>query len=302
MPCADAARRAAPGRGGGDNLRVPAHPAPLSHRLIAADRHAVPAPFRALAVRSDEARHASDARAPYDRVHVLRIAALDAGALAGLAAAGDACVSTASFSDVNHATPALADLAAAAPGVDDLVGHIAGALHRTGLLGSDVATYRRSVGTRIDYLAARGAGFHNDVAGHWSRCLFWLLALDLAEVDFVMPHAGVRLALAPGDLLVFDQTMAHGLCRPGDAGQAVDSAFGAGASGRQIFLTGELLLSDAQWAEVGAPWLPVEDHAQRGALDLMVAEFDDRSGAVKRPLALRGCMARSICHVEAPAG
>jgi hypothetical protein len=281
---------------------VTIHPAPLPHRVIAADRHAVPAPFRAFAVRSDEARHAGDARAPYGRVHLLRLAALDAAALAGLAAAGDACVGTASFSEVHHATPALDDLAAAAPGVADLVGQIAGALQRTGLLGSDGAAYRHSVATRIDYLAARGAGFHNDVAGRWSRSLFWLLALDLAEVDFVMPHAGVRLALAPGDLLVFDQTLAHGLCRPGDAGQAVDSAFGAAARDRQIFLTGELLLSDAQWAAAGAPWLPVEDHAQRGALDLMVAEFDDRSGAIKRPRALRGCMARSICHVDAPAG
>jgi len=182
------------------------------------------------------------------------------------------------------------------------VGHIAGALQLTGVLGSDLADYRRSVATRIDYLASRGAGFHNDVSRHWSRCLFWLLALDLAEVDFVMPHAGVCLALAPGDLLVFDPTMAHGLCRPGDAGQAVATSFDTGAPGRQIFLTGELLLSDAQWAVLGAPWLPVEDHEQRAALDLMVAEFDERSGAIKRLHALRDSMKRSICHVDEPTG
>ena len=286
----------------GDNRRVPPNPLPLSHRVIAANVHAVPAPFRAFAVRSEEPQHAWAARAPYGRVHILRTAFLDAGALAQLATAGDKRVSIETSLDIDYATTTLPDLSAAAPGLPDLVGHIASALLLTGVLGSELADYRRSVATRIDYVAARGAGFHNDVGRHWSRCLFWLLALDLAEVDFVMPHAGVSVALAPGDLRVFDQTMAHGLCRPGDAGQAVAASFGNGAPGRQIFLTGELELSDAQWAQLGAPWLPVEDHGQRAALDLMVAEFDERSGAIQRVRALRDSMKRSTCHVDAPTG
>ena len=285
-----------------DNHGVPPNPAPRSHRVIAAHVHAVPAPFLAFAVRSDEPQHAWDARAPYGWVHLVRTAFLDTGSLASLASAGDARVSIEDFSDIDYATTTLPDLAAAAPRVSDLTGHIASALRLTGVLGHDLADYRRSVATRIDYLAARGAGFHNDVSRHWSRCLFWLLALDLAEVDFVMPHADVRLALAPGDLLVFDQTMAHGLCRPGDAGQALATSFGTGAPGRQIFLTGELLLSDAQWAGLGAPWLPVEVHEQRAALDLMVAEFDERSGAIQRVRELRDSMKRSTCHVDEPIG
>jgi len=284
----------------GDNHSVVPNPAPLSHRVIAANVHVVPAPFRAFAVRSDEPQHASDARAPYGWVHIIRTASLDAGSLASLASAGDVRVSIETFSDIDYATTTPRELAAAAPRVCDLVGHIACALQLTGVLGSDLDDYRCSVATRIDYLAARGAGFHNDVRRHWSRCLFWLLALDLAEVDFVMPHAGVCLALAPGDLLVFDPTMAHGLCRPGDAGQAVAASFDTGAPGRQIFLTGELLLSDAQWALLGTPWLPVEHHEQQAALDLMVAEFDERSGTVKRPHALRDSMKRSTCHVDEP--
>lgn len=281
---------------------MPPNPAPLSHRVIAANVHAAPSPFRSFAVRSDEPQHAYAARAPYGCVHILRTAFLDAGSLASLAAAGDARVSLEASLDIDYATTTLPGLNAAAPQVSDLVGHIASVLQLTSVLGSDFADYRRSVATRIDYLAARGAGFHNDVSRHWSRCLFWLLALDLAEVDFVMPHAGVCLALAPGDLLVFDQTMAHGLCRPGDAGQAVAASFGTGAPGRQIFLTGELVVSDAQWALLGSPWLPVEDHEQRGAVDLMVAEFDERSGAIKRPRAMRDSMKRSTCHVDAPTG
>lgn len=185
--------------------------------------------------------------------------------------------------------------------MDDWPGSLANALLSTGVLGDDLAGYRDSVATRIDYLAACGAGFHNDVARHWSRCLFWVLALELADVEFVMPHAGLRLPVAPGDLIVFDPAMAHGLCRPCDGGQALAASFDSGEYRRQIFLTGELLLTDAQWAALGAAWLPVEAHEGRGALDLLVAEFDERSGAIKRLHALRDGMKRSTCHVDAAA-
>lgn len=273
-------------------------PSPAAHHIVAADRHRVPKPFGAFAVRSDEPRHAFDARAPYGQVHVVHTAFLDAGSLASLAAEGRGRVSLEAFSDIDYAITTLHDLAAAAPRVADLVGQIAAALQLTGVLGDEAEDYRRSVATRIDYLASCGAGFHNDVARHWSACLFWVLALDLAEVEFVMPHAGVRLALAPGDLLVFDQTMAHGLCRPGDHGQAVATSFDVGGHRQQIFLTGELQLTDAHWAALGVPWLPVEAHEQRCALDLMVAEFDERSGAIQRLGALRDGMKRSTCHVD----
>ena len=278
-----------------------AHPAHPAHRILAADVQAVPRPFRAFAVRSDEPCHAWQARAPYGRVHLVQTNFLDAGSLANLAAQGYAGVTVESFSDIDYATTTLADLAAAAPQVADLVGGIAGALQLTGVLGDDPDDYRSSVARRIDYLASCGAGFHNDVGRHWSRCLFWVLALDATDVEFVMPHAGLRHRLAPGELLVFDQTMAHGLCRPGDQGQAVAASFESGAHRHQIFLTGELLLSDAQWAAIGAPWLPVAAHARLGALDLMVAEFDERSGAIKRLHALRDGMLASTCHVDGSA-
>jgi len=273
-----------------------------AHRCIAADVYRVPSPFRAFAVRSDETRHATAARAPYGRVHVVRTDFLDAGTLARIAAEGYARVQIETFGDIDYANTTLEELAAAAPEVVDLAGHIAHALRLTGVLGVEVETYRRNVSTRIDYLASCGAGFHNDVSRHWSRCLFWLLALDVEDVEFVMPHAGVRAPLSPGDLLVFDQTMAHGLCRPRDQGQAVATSFEPGVHSRQIFLTGELELSDVQWARLGAPWLPVEVHEARGALDLLVASFDDRSGAIQRVHALRGSMKRSTCHVDAAAG
>jgi hypothetical protein len=276
-------------------------PERATHRLVAADAHTVPGPFRAFAVRSDEARHAFDARAPYGRVHLLRPGFLNAHALGRLAALGFERAQVESFSDIEHAAATLQDLAAAAPDVSDLAGRLARALELTGVLGAGPAAYRASIEVRVDFLATCGAGFHNDVNRHGCCCLYWLLALHAADVEFVMPHAGVRLGLTAGDLIVFDPTMAHGLCRPADDGQAVAASFDGGAHRHQMFLTGELLLDDAQWAALGSPWLPVEAHASRGALDLMVAEFDDRSGAIKRLRTLRDGLSRSTCHVDAAA-
>jgi len=271
---------------------------PFVHRIIPADAHLVPKPFRAFAVRSDEHHHAADARVPYGQVHVVHTDFLGAESLASLATEGYSRVDAGSFYEVEYANTTLEDLARGAPHVIDLPEKIANALHLTGVLGNDLDTYRRSVGVRIDYLATCGAGFHNDVSRHWSRCLFWILALDVSNVEFVMPHANVRLPLRAGDLLVFDQTMAHGLCRPEDGGQALSTSFESGDDCRQIFLTGELCLTDAQWVALDAPWLPVEAHELKGALDLMVAEFDDRSGAIKSMRALKDCMKRTTCHVD----
>lgn len=264
-----------------------------AHDVIAARVHAVPAPFRAFAVRSDEARHAGKARAPWGEVHRLRTSFLDAVSLAALAAQGRARAPVRGFSDINYAPTTWPALAQAAPAVADLPGLIARALQPTGVLGRPPGRYRRSVASRIDYLTACGAGFHNDVARHWPRCLFWLLALDVDDVEFVMPHAGVRLPLAPGDLLCFDPTLAHGLCRPADGGLALPTSFETTASSPQVFLTGELRLSDAQWAALGAPWLPLQAHARHDALDLRVALFDERTGTIQQLGALRGGMAHS---------
>jgi len=262
----------------------------ITHRIVAADAHQVPRPFKTFAVRSEEPRHARVARAPYRQLHSLCTGFLDAAALHGLSTLGHSRMPLDGFSDIAYAPVTLAELAAAAPGVDDLVGQIAAALRRTGVLGQALAAYRHSVAARIDYLGCCGAGFHNDVSRHWTACLFWNLTLAVDDVEFVMPHAGVRLALAPGDLIVFDPTMAHGLCRPRDQGQALPASFDGSLVSRQVFLSGELPLTDRQWAGLGSPWLPVQQHHQRDALELMAAEFDEQTGAIKRPGSLSHCL------------
>lgn len=276
------------------------------HRVIAAHAHVVPKPFKTFAVRSEEARHADVARAPYGSVHLIRTGFLGPAVLSGLCALGRSRMRVISvFSDIDYSAVTLAELvSAAAPQVLDLVDHIATALQATGVLGHDLVPYQASVAARIDYLAACGAGFHNDVRGHWTRCLFWNLALEVAnDVEFVMPHAGVRLAMQPGDLIVFDPTMAHGLCRSHDHGQAVAASFDPGNpqqnNPHQIFLSGELPLTDTHWAGLGSPWLPVEMHAQQAALELMAAEFDERSGHIKRLRSLADCMLRNMRYADA---
>lgn len=272
---------------------------PAVHRWVDAGVHRVPAPFRSFAVRSDEPEHAFDARAPYGCVLVVTAVIDDEATLAALAADGRARTRLDTVGDVVHALTGFDALTAAAPGAADLADRLVAALQQAQLPGLDRDTCRGHLARRIDHLATWGAGFHNDVDRHFTRCLFWLLALDVADAEFVMPHAGVRIALSPGDLLVFDPTMAHGLCRPRDGGQALGESFESGVHDQQFFLTGELLLSDAQWAALGVPWRPVEWHDERGALDLRVAEFDERSGAIKGLRAMRAGMKRSTCHADA---
>lgn len=269
-----------------------------AHRAIPADRHQVPRPFRSFAVRSEEPRHADEARAPWAWVHLLHTGLFEGAARAAVVADGLARVQIEPGADIGHALTSFEDLAAQVaphtstpPTAALLADRLASALQCTGVLGRGLPAYRHHLVRRLDYLGARGAGFHNDVSRHWPTCLFWVLALAVDDVAFVQPHAGLCLPLAPGDLLVFDPAMAHGLCRPRDGGRFIAASFEGGAADRQLFLTGELELDDAQWAALGSPWLPIGSPVHRGALDLLVAEFDECSGAVQRLRDLRHGMA-----------
>ena len=266
---------------------------PLHVRTYRVDAWSVPAPFRSFAVRSEEGRHAHEARPPYDRVHVVRSDFLDAAALARLADHGRARLQLQEFSDIDYVNAAWQELDTVVPLAGGLAVQVAAAVHATDVFGDDLEACLRGVTTRVDFLGSLGAGFHNDVRDHWTACLFWNLTLAANDIEFVMPHAGLRIALAPGDLLVFDQTTAHGLCRPRDHGRAIADSFAPIDADRQVFLTGELALPDSRWAALGSPWSSVEEHERRGALDLLVAEFDECGGAIRRVRSLIHRMQRS---------
>lgn len=155
-------------------------------------------------------------------------------------------------------------------------------LRSTEVLGVRAAPYTNAVALRLDSLVCNGAAYHNDTAVDWRDCLFWVLCLDATSVEFRMPDAGVRIRLTPGDLLVFDPCLVHGLCRTGDGGRALESSFTGGSERRdlQTFLAGELVLSRRRWAMMGCPWRKREDF--KGFVDLSSATFNEETGAVRK--------------------
>lgn len=245
------------------------------------------APF---VVRSEMSGHEDLARLPYGQVHLLKTSFLDGASMSELARAAYNQASVLTLGDINTAWAREETLQALAPSVPDLHARIAGAISSTGVYGSGEPAFGRcrlAVERRTDFLASLGAGFHNDCFGHWPSCLFWVLALDVVDVEFVVPHLGVRMLLEPGDLVVFDPSLAHGLCRPRDGGRFVPAHFeGESGDQHQAFLSGELELGDAEWAALGCAWQPAGSAQFVNAVDLLNSDFDAESGCISRRVAL----------------
>lgn len=228
-------------------------------------------------VRSEMCDMEGLARRPYPVVHILPTRFLNAADLAAIAhhAYQEAGVSI--VGDINTRTARPEDIERLVPGHLDVHERIAACIHSTGVYGNNIEFSRAAIRERMDYLTSLGAPFHNDVVGHWPSCLFWVLALDVCNVEFVMPALDLRHPLQQGELLVFDPCLAHGLCRPVDAGRAVP--FDGDAPGRhQAFLSGELRLEVDQWAALGCPWSAHEESSIKGAVDLMTANIDSETG------------------------
>lgn len=237
-------------------------------------------------VRSAMLDRAGLARRPYGQVHLVKTSILDCAAMSRLA---DEAYSEASVSEVGDIDSGrLRDgvLQKLVPSVPNLHELVAEAVNSTGVYGASESALdqcRLSIKQRMEFLASVGASFHNDCFAHWTRCLFWVLALDAVNVEFVVSHLGVRMQLEPGDLVVFDPSLPHGVCRPGDNGRFVAAHFEDDLEGSfQAFLSGELMLNDEQWAALGSPWLQADSEQFRNAVDLMSADIDSEVGAVTR--------------------
>lgn len=235
-------------------------------------------------VLSDLAVYKGLARLPYARVHVAKTTLLDAASALALAteAYNEALVDTVGDINLGHLREGV--LARALPGVADVHETIARAIYDTGVCEAVPAGLNRclaAVQRDMDLLASVGAGFHNDCIGHWTSCLFWVLAVDTINVEFVVPHLGVRLALEVGDLVVFDPSLAHGLCRPADAGCFVPEHFERDCGDEhQAFLSGTLQLDAAGWAALGCGWRPANSPEYNDAVDLADASIEQRTGSV----------------------
>lgn len=237
-------------------------------------------------VRSELSEKAGLARLPYGTIHMVKTSFLDEISASRLTDAACNGASVIEVGDIN--TDGASDeflRSLVTTGIDPLEALVTG-IYETGVygVGSEAQDRcRAAVERRVDFLCSMGAGFHNDTAWQWPSCMFWVLAPDVQDVEFVVPHVGFRARVARGDLIVFDPSLAHGLCKTSDSGLFVGEHF-EGDSGDlvQAFLSGELLLDDAQWAALGCKWQPRSDAAFDGAVSLLSAEFDARSGRICR--------------------
>lgn len=218
------------------------------------------------------------ARRPYGTTHIVRTGFLNAEDTAALSSHAYECAGVTTAGDIDTRTARPDDLLSLAPGCINLQERLAETINATGVFLGNFERSLAAVHERTDFLTSLGAPFHNDVVGHWPSCLFWVLALDVHDVEFVMPALGVRHHLRPLDLLVFDPCLAHGLCRPKDAGRSI--LFDDESPGRhQAFLSGELRLEPQEWATHGCPWLPHDADVFKGAVDLLMADIDADTGA-----------------------
>lgn len=142
---------------------------------------------------------------------------------------------------------------------------------------------------RPDFLCCRGARFHNDVFGLWPSSLFWVLVLEASDAELVIPGIGVRQLLEPGVLVLFDPSLPHAVCRPGDDGRFKDESFGGALVGSdQAFLSGEISLEVEDWERIGCEPVAVAEGVAGGlsGIDLVKANsfIDCSTGCI-----LDGC-------------
>ncbi|MFK4705997.1 hypothetical protein ABIC83_002836 [Roseateles asaccharophilus] len=234
-----------------------------------------------LIVATEDETGATVARRPYGQVHVINTEFLGKDAMRRMANEAHDLAPVNQPGAIDVAKVRFQDLQGMEPEPGLIPKMVAKAMASTGVY-KDTGRFELAMWERFDYLTCRGATFHNDKFDGWSECLFWVLVLDAVDCEMVMPDIGLRLALEPGQLIVFDPQLVHGICRPRDKGRMLKSHF-AGEHGHQCFLSGELKLDLQDWAALGCPWLPADTAEFAGAVDLQQVQVNPRTGAVKMP-------------------
>lgn len=235
-----------------------------------------------LFVTSEMSRLKGLARSPFMRVLTARSSSFDEEQLSALAQKSAAEAGPLDSGEVNSSMVGPHHLGGLAPSRDQIVAEIGACLASAGVYGGHEARCRDAVGDGLDFMACRGSGFHSDTCYHWTGTLFWVFALRVVDAEVVFPTLGLRLTLAPGDLVVFDPALPHGVTRPSATGRFTSKSFGAGPEDVQMFLSGELPLNNSDWAALGCPWEPIPEvvPADGSAIDLRSAKILKSTGAV----------------------
>lgn len=180
---------------------------------------------------------------------------LDTAAPSARCVHGDRVRASAQRLFVTHATPSAALRQAAgavlAKLADD-IGRVIGAgsfadavvqRHLQAALPQPLASALRPT---FEWYGCRGAHFHNDA--HYGDVLFgaWYVRGD--PRDLVFPRAGWRVAIAPGDAVVFDPFEPHAVLLPGANRYARESYVGTAPS---LFVAFELELDAAAMSLFG---------------------------------------------------
>jgi hypothetical protein len=101
----------------------------------------------------------------------------------------------------------------------------------------------------IALMACRGARYHHDATQYGSKAFCNLFLSDDKGLDLHFPHAGYRIPLERGTVVLFDTAQPHGVVKRGSSRFDV-ADFSQEHDATQVFLSWELPIEDAQLLSV----------------------------------------------------
>ena len=123
----------------------------------------------------------------------------------------------------------------------------------------------------FEWYYCRGAFFHNDA--HYDARLFGVWCIVAPPIELVFPRVDVRVAVAPGSMVVFDPFEVHGVLAPGRSAYAASDYRSANAS---VFLGFELDITPAI-----AEMFDIHDRIDPGAVISSQTRIDAASGKIE---------------------
>lgn len=128
------------------------------------------------------------------------------------------------------------------------------------------------------YMASRGAIPHADCYNsEWYDTLFWVYVLESNEADLVFANIGLRFALKPGQLVVFDPAQPHGVLA---SESKVFRHCDFPAARRQSYLAGHITYGPHFWQTLGES-TDAKVLGDSDLQDIRIQHIDKRTGRIK---------------------